>query len=158
MLSDLNERVKNNFIVKDGTELKLNDFGSELLELEITVQAGTAKQFGVMVGCSEDGREQTELYYDAFEKKLKCDATKSSIDLGRRNIESAPFELIKGEPLVLRVFVDKGIVEVYANDRQAIARSIYPKLGGTGVKLFAKGGDIKVLSVKAWEVMPSNPY
>ena len=153
-----NKRVKNNFTVQAGSELKLNDFGNELLELEITMQAGTAKQFGVMVGCSEDGREQTELYYDAFEKKLKCDATRSSIDLGHRNIESAPFELKKGEPLVLRVFVDKGIVEVYANDRQAIARSIYPKLGGTGVKLFAKGGDMKVLSVKAWEVMPSNPY
>jgi beta-fructofuranosidase len=73
-------------------------------------------------------------------------------------VESAPFELKKGEPLVLRVFVDKGIVEVYANDRQAIARGIYPKLGGTGVKLFAKGGTVKITSVKAWEIMPSNPY
>ncbi len=153
-----NERVKNNLTVNAGSELKLNGFGSELLELEITLQPGSATQAGVMVGCSEDGREQTALYYDASEKKLKCDATRSSIDLGRRNVESAPFELKKGEPLVLRVFVDKGIVEVYANDRQAIARGVYPKLGGTGVKIFAKGGDIKVTSVKAWEVMPSNPY
>ena len=153
-----NKRVKNNFIVKAESELKLNDFGDELLELEITMQPGTAKQFGVMVGCSQDGREQTALYYDAFGQKLNCDATKSSIDLGRRNIESAPFQLKKGEPLVLRVFVDKGIVEVFANDRQAIGRSIYPKLGGTGVKLFAKGSDVKILSIKAWELMPSNPY
>jgi len=58
----------------------------------------------------------------------------------------------------LRIFVDKSIVEVYANDRQAIARSIYPTLGGTGVKLFAKEGDVKVLSAKAWELMPSNSY
>ena len=60
--------------------------------------------------------------------------------------------------MVLRVFVDKSIVEVFANDRQAVARRVYPKLGGLGVKLFAKGGDVKVLSVKAWELMPSNPY
>lgn len=153
-----NERVRNNLIVKADSELELSDFGNELLELEITLQPGEATQFGVMVNCSEDGREQTVLYYDASKKELTCDATKSSIDLGRRNIERGPFALKKGEPLVLRVFIDRSIVEVYANDRQAIARRIYPRLGGTGVKLFAKGGDIEVTSIKAWEMMPSNPY
>jgi len=159
-LQDLrqNERVRNNLTIQSGLEIDLSDFGKELLELEITFQPGSATQVGVMVDCSTDGREQTLIYYDASEKKLKVDATHSSIDLGRRNIESAPFELKKGEPLVLRVFVDKSIVEVFANDRQAIARSVYPRLRGTGVKLFAKGGDVKVLSAKAWEVMPSNPY
>ncbi|GAI89789.1 unnamed protein product, partial [marine sediment metagenome] len=117
-----------------------------------------AKQFGILVNCSEDGREQTALYYDASGKQLTCDATRSGIDLGRRNIESGPFELKEDEPLVLRVFVDKSIVEVFANDRQAVARRIYPKLAGTGVRLFAKGGDVNILSVKAWELMPSNPY
>ena len=153
-----NERVKKNLTIKAGSELKLNDLGNALLELEITFQPGAATQVGVMTGCSDDSREQTVMYYDAAEKNLKFDATKSSIGFGRKNIESAPFELQKDEPLVLRVFVDKSIAEVFANDRQAIGRSIYPKLGGTGVKLFAKGGDVKVLSIKAWEIMPTNPY
>jgi beta-fructofuranosidase len=152
------ERIKNDFIINSDTEIELDEFGKELLELEIVMHPGEAEQCGVMVNCSKDGREQTALYYDASAKKLTCDATKSSIDMGRRNIESGPFELKKGEQLVLRIFVDKSIIEVYANDRQAIARSVYPKLGGTGVKLFAKGGDVKVISVKAWELMPSNPY
>ncbi len=154
----LNEQVKRNFTIKTDSELELKGYGKELLELEITLQRGNAKEIGVKVACSEDGREQTILYYDNSEKMLKVDATQSSIGFGRKNIESAPFELKKSEPLVLRVFVDKGIVEVYANDRQAIARSIYPKLGGTGVKLFAKGGNVKIESVKAWELTPSNPY
>jgi len=153
-----NPRVKNNLTIKSGAELKLDGFGDELLELEITLLPGTATQAGVMVNCSEDGREQTKIYYDANEKKLKFDGTLSSIDMGKRNIEIAPFELQKGEVLVLRVFIDKSIVEVFSNDRQAIGRSVYPKLGGTGIKLFSKGGDVKVISVKAWELMPSNPY
>jgi beta-fructofuranosidase len=111
-----------------------------------------------VVDCSDDQREQTSIAYDAAGKQLVFDAGKSSLDLGRRNIESAPFALKKGENLVLRVFVDKGIVEVFANDRQAIARSVYPRLGGTDVKLFAEGGDMKVLSVKAWELSAANPY
>jgi beta-fructofuranosidase len=152
------EQVKNNFIVKDGSEIKLDGFGHALLELEITIQPGTTTRAGIMVDCSGDQREQTSIAYDAAAKQLVFDARKSSLDLGRRNIESAPFALKKGENLVLRVFVDKGIVEVFANDRQAIARSVYPRLGGTGVKLFADGGDIKVLSVKAWELSAANPY
>jgi beta-fructofuranosidase len=153
-----NERSRNNLKIQSGLEMDISDFGKELLELEITFQSSKASQVGVMVDCSTDGREQTLIYYDASEKKLKVDATHSSIDLGRKNIESAPFEWKKGEPLVLRIFIDKSIIEVFANDRQAIARSVYPRLGGTGVKLFAKGGDVKVLSAKAWEIMPSNTY
>ena len=152
------EQARYDLTVKADSELELNELGKELLELEITIKPGKSSQYGVIVNSSEDGREQTRLYYDALKKELVFDATKSSIDLGRRNIERAPFELRGGEALKLRVFIDKSIVEVYANDKQAIARAVYPKLGGRGIALFAKGGDIKVSSIKAWEMMPSNPY
>ncbi|MAX04748.1 MAG: hypothetical protein CL883_05445 [Dehalococcoidia bacterium] len=159
-LANLRQEVlaKENFTINADSEMELDDFGKQLLELEITIETGQAQQTGVLVNYSQDGREKTALYYDATEKKLVIDATQSSINLGRRDIEGGPFELKKAEPLVLRVFVDKSIVEVFANDRQAVARRVYPKLGGLGVKLFAKGGDVKVLSVKAWELMPSNSY
>lgn len=152
----MNEKEKKNIALSGTSTL----FGkaNELLEMEITIQPGTAGQTGVVVGRSPDGREETVIYYDAVEKKLKLDATRSSLRYGRRNIESAPFELKKGENLVLNIFVDKGIVEVFANDRQAIARTVYPTLGGTGVQLFSKGGHSKVLSVKSWDLAPANPY
>ncbi|WP_138476673.1 glycoside hydrolase family 32 protein [Dyadobacter bucti] len=152
------EQIKKDFVIKDGTELALDGFGKELVELEITVAPGKAKTIGVMVGCSQDGREKTEIYYDAAGKTLNVNTAKSSLGYGRKVTESAPLELDAGEQLTLRVFVDKSIVEVFANDKQAIGRSVYPTLGGTGIKLFSKGGDAKIISVKSWEVMPSNPY
>ncbi len=151
-----NQKEKKNINVSGNTTLY--DKANELLELEITIQPGSSKQTGVVIGRSADGKEETVIYYDAAEKKLKVDATKSSLLYGRRNIESAPFELKKGENLVLNIYVDKGIVEVFANDRQAIARTIYPTLGGTGVQLFSKGGTAKVVSVKSWDLVASNPY
>jgi len=147
-----------NILVKSGTAFTLPEPGDELMELEITLLPGKASQAGVLVNCSSDNKEQTSIYYDGAAKKLIFDATRSSIDWGRRNIEAAPFELKKSEPLVLHVFVDKGIVEVFANDRQAIARTVYPKLKGRIVKLFANGADIHVSSVKAWKLAPSNPF
>jgi beta-fructofuranosidase len=57
------------------------------------------------------------------------------------------------------VFVDRSVVEVYANDRQAICRRVYPgRPDSLGVAVFATGGDARIASVKAWEMMPSNPY
>ncbi|MGI9545423.1 MAG: glycoside hydrolase family 32 protein [Cyclobacteriaceae bacterium] len=154
----INEKTADNLTIEGDTEMALDGFGHELLEMEVTIEPGSANQAGVMIGCSKDGREQTALVYDATEKQLKVDATRSSLDTGVRSVEAAPFELKAGEPLVLRIFVDRSVVEVYANDRQAIGRRIYPRLGGTDVKVFAKGGDAKVISVKRWEMMPSNPY
>ena len=139
-------------------EFTLEGFEETLLELEIKARIGDATQFGVMVACSDDGQEQTSIFYDAEEEQLTFDATKASLNYGVRNIEKAPFTLQQGEELTLRVFVDRSIIEVFANDRQAIGRRVYPSLHGRGVKLFAKGGDVEVISVKGWEVMPSNPY
>jgi beta-fructofuranosidase len=45
-----------------------------------------------------------------------------------------------GERLTLRVFVDKSVVEVFANNRQAIGRRVYPeRIDSLGVILFAEG-------------------
>ena len=62
------------------------------------------------------------------------------------------------ENLTLRVFIDNSIVEVFANERQAISRRVYPEKKGNGISLFPTGKDINVKSFKSWEIMPSNPY
>ena len=47
----------------------------------------------------------------------------------------------KGEDLTLRVFIDKNLVEVFANDRQAAAYAGKYVPENIGVSLFSKGGD-----------------
>ncbi len=110
----------------DGDTKTLDGVVGDSCELEITADsAAMAKQAGVKVRASADGEEETLLYYDAEAKQLMFDSTKSGVD-GRRTVERAPFELRDGEPMKLRVFVDKSIVEIYANDRQVICRRVYP--------------------------------
>ena len=82
----------------------------------------------------------------------------SGFDFGNKIIEEAPLKLKVKENLNLRVFIDNSIIEVFANDRQAICRRIYPEKKGNGLNLFSIGGDINVKSFKSWEIMPSNPY
>ena len=63
-----------------------------------------------------------------------------------------------GEPLRLRVLIDRSVVEVFANDRQAITRRIYPDAASNGVAAFAAGEGGRLTSLEIWDMMPSNPY
>ena len=123
------------------------------------LSAKDARQFGVKVCCSPDGEEQTLVYYDAAEKRLKVDTTKSSLAEGPKGVEAGPLELRADEPLKLRVFVDKSVVEVFANGRQAVMRRMYPSRDGErrrGDLLPRRLGHVDQL--EAWDMMPSNPY
>jgi beta-fructofuranosidase len=155
-----NGRKLNDLVVPADSELALEDIHGNSLELRVVMTAPDAGQFGVKVCCSPGGEEQTLIFYDSAEKKLKVDTTQSSLTEGTaRTIESGPLELPADEPLELRVFVDKSVVEVFANGRQAVMRRIYPsREDSQGVAVFSKGGPARVTTLEAWDVMPSNPY
>jgi sucrose-6-phosphate hydrolase SacC (GH32 family) len=150
---------KANLTVAADAESALEGIAGNSLELSLEMNAKDARQYGVKVCCSPMGEEQTLVYYDAVEKKLKVDTTKSSLAEGTRGVEAGPFTLQANEPLKLRVFVDKSVVEVFANGRQAVMRRVYPsRTDSVGVALFAYGGPATVTTLDAWELMPSNPY
>lgn len=147
------------FVVPAGKDLPVNGVAGNSLELKIEMESADASHFGVKVCASPNGKEKTSIFYDAEEKLLKVDTRRSGPDDTPKAVEAAPFELKPGERLKLRVFVDKSVVEVFANNRQAIARRIYPsRQDSVGVRLFSNGGDAQVRSLKAWKIRPSNPY
>lgn len=154
-----NGKKKTNLMVKADAALALEGVGGNGIELDLEMDAPDAKQFGIKICSSPGGEEQTLVYYDAIEKKLKVDTTRSSLTEGPKSVEAGPFELKADEPLKLRVFVDKSVVEVFANGRQAVMRRIYPsRPDSVGVELFSNGGPARVATLEAWDMMPSNPY
>ena len=71
--------------------------------------------------------------------------------------ESAPIVLEDGEPLRLRVFVDRSIVEIFVNDQQCIAARVYPgRDDSVGVSSRAQGSSATLKSLDAWQM--SNIY
>lgn len=149
-----------NLTVKADADQVLDGITGQSLELDLTTTVKDATQFGLKVCCSPGGEEQTLIYYHAVEKKLKVDTSKSSLRAGPKTVEAGSFELKANEPLKLRVFVDKSVVEVFANDgRQAVMRRIYPsRKDSIGVRLFSNGGPASVAKIETWDRMPSNPY
>jgi len=152
------EQSWNDIKLDAGQTKALQNVIGDSCELEINITSATAKHYGVKVRTSSAGEEETLLFYDAEKKELVFDSTKSGKD-GRMVVEAAPFVLAPNEPLQLRVFIDKSIIEIFANDRQVLSRRVYPsRKDALGIVLFAEGGQAIIKGVKAWEMMPSNPY
>ena len=112
-------------------------------------------QAGFRVRVGDDG-SHTDIYYDRTAEMLVMDTTQS----GGESVavkEEMPLTLDKDEPLMLDIFVDHSVIEVYANERQAICRDIFPTdpEKATGVSVIGDHHDLTQLD--AWELFPSNP-
>ena len=167
-----NPRTRQNIDVAADADIKLDDINGDNLELAVEMQPNGAKEFGVTVRCSADGAEQTLIICEPSANKLKIDISKSTLDEEIRKryncyrgrgapvkAQEAPFELRDGESLKLRIFVDRSVLEVFANGRQCITQRIHPTCSDSlGVALFSRGGGAKVISLEAWEMAPANSY
>jgi len=139
-----------------------------VLEVEVELSGEGAGEYGIKVCCAAEGQAETAIGYDAGEGKLKIDTSrsgpnrkkaKSVIGTATGEVEAAPLKLAGGEPIKLRIFVDRCLVEVFAEGgRQALSRVVYPPAGATGLRLYAKGGPARARQVRVWDLMPTNPY
>ena len=148
---------KEDFLLPAGTDVAVDDVHGNSLELSVDMESTEDSAFGVKVCVSPDGHEETSVFYDAREKLLKVDTRRSGPLDTPKAVEAGPLELKQGERLKLRVFVDRSVVEVFANGRQAVARRIYPaRRDSVGVRLFSKGGQAHVHTFEAWRIAPAN--
>lgn len=90
-----------------------------------------------------------------FNSLLTIESSFSSIlpDVLSRAPETAPIMLKDDENLKLRIFIDKSVVEVFANGKQCVAMRVYPGLKESiGVSLRSQGKDAELVSLDAWQM------
>jgi beta-fructofuranosidase len=135
-----NKKQEKDNVIKSNTAHTVKKMAGDTLELEVTFSNPTANEFGVKVLCAKDGSGGFTIASGKASKVLTVGYIKP------------PFELKKGEDLTLRIFIDKSMIEVFANDRQAaVAWHEYdPK--DISVSLFSQGGDLKVKSITSWKM------
>ena len=151
----------NEEIVLDGVE-------GSAIELYAEIEPQGAREVCLSVLRSSDGSEHTDIKFlrhglmprmrersQYEEDALVMDTPRSSLlpDVLSRAPEVAPIELGEGEPLKLRVFIDKSVVEVFANGRQCLALRVYPSLkDSVGVSVRSQGRDATLRSLEAWQM------
>jgi len=86
---------------------------------------------------------------------ITIDSSYSSLlpDVRSRAPETAPVVIDRDEPLELRVFVDRSVVEVFVNGKQCVAVRVYPgREDSVGVSLRSQGQDAVLKSLDAWQM------
>jgi len=170
----VNQMEEQPFTVDGGQSVLLNTITGNMMEMDITIDAGQAKRFGVKLFSSKDGVEQTPVVIDRTKNLLQVDMQKSGINHPvyeefamafaspdpKHNpvilTEDAPFSLKPGEKVHLRIFLDKSMLEVFANGRQCITQVIYPtQQDAVHVQVFTEDLPIWVESLKAWKLFPA---
>ena len=148
------------------------------LEIALELQGSNSSPYGVKVFCSPDGREETVIKYDPQSKELVIDFIRSSVkapvemidycldymgpevpNKGTVTEQRAPFELKVGEKLRLNIFIDKSVIEVFANDRQCMTQVVYPELvESSEVRVFSGNDALTVENLKIWKMGETNIY
>ena len=76
-----------------------------------------------------------------------------SSEVASRTPEIGPLYLKDSEPLRLRVFIDRSIIEVFANGRQCLTLRAYPtRQDSTGVSVFARGSEASLVLLHAYQM------
>ena len=158
-------------------EIAVDDIQGDCLELKTRIVPAGAREIGIRIRRSPDVSEQTGIVFDAVAQKLRIDVSRSTLDRDMRypyycnqaalarlpdeehfvTAQEAPFEPAADEAIDLHIFLDRSIVEVFANNRQCITQRIYPiQPESTGVALFSRGRLAAVPSLHAWHLAPSH--
>ena len=132
--------TEENVIIPADTIHRLRGITGDTLELKITLQPGSAKRCGVQVYCDPQGRNGFPITFDPAAKTLGMGETK------------IPLALHPGEDLELRVFLDKSIIEVFANGRLAALAPYRYDPEGLGISLLSEGGSVLARKVSAWKL------
>lgn len=137
--------------------IRLTDLRSDLLEIKAVVDPGDAMMVGLRFPRMPDLEEQTFVLYDCRNGGLSIDRSVSSLDPHVNSDECrCDFHLAEGEFLDLRVFLDRSVIEVYANGRACLTARIYPTLPeGTGPEFLSMFGASTVRSLDVWELRPA---
>jgi beta-fructofuranosidase len=144
------------------------------LEISLVLEPKNAAMVELLVLRSPGGEEQTRIAFyprrgyrswerhDGWERWIETSDSLISVDTSRssqlpdvecRAPETAPVWVAPDEPLELRVFVDRSVVEVFVNGRQAVAVRVYPgRDDSTGVAVRAQGQDARLVSLDAWQM------
>ncbi|MGC4193166.1 MAG: glycoside hydrolase family 32 protein [Thermomicrobiales bacterium] len=135
-------------IANDGT---VTTFAGDAIELLATFD-GASDPVGLTVRQDRSTGERISITVDPTKGELVLDTTNGSTDpaaFGMRAVERVA--LRPGEAIVLRIFVDRSVVEIFLNDRIAISDRVYPlSEAATGLAVTGKG---HLQSLDAWSMM-----
>ncbi len=131
----------------------LSDIKGDALEIMATFERKetTAQRFGVHLRMSDDAKEKTTIYYEPASDTFGVEGNYARRD---GSPDKAPAGLGKDEPITMRIFLDRSVLEVYVNGRP-ITERLYPSPDSQSLDVFAEGGNVRLESIDVWQMKSS---
>jgi len=144
-------------------ELEIDPKGAQMLELKVLRSPGQEeftriafyKNRGFRDWRRYGGWGETRKFKEATDSVIVLDNSRSSElpDALSRPPEAAPMYISPDEPLCLRIFIDRSVVEVFANGRQCVALRVYPgREDSLGVSIRSQGASAELKALDAWQM------
>lgn len=135
----------------------------DMVEIIVEFATGDWCEAGLIVRASADLQEQTRIVCNRAAGTLCIDRSRASLDPSVHQhvyrtepiakSTGGPFVLQADEPLKLRVFVDRSIIEVFANSRMVLTSRVYPTRNDcVHVGSFGARGTVRI-----WQMQPIWP-
>ncbi|KAF6568230.1 GH32 C-terminal domain-containing protein [Paenibacillus polymyxa] len=135
------------------TNVQLRNVHGDMLEIQLELEPGSAKKFGIKVRCTPNGEEETLLYYDWNQALLMVDRSKTTLHPGEKcgGIQGGKLELL-GENLKLHIYLDRSMVEAYASGLKSLTTRVYPsRMDALGLEIWGDGEPF-VKSLDIWDM------
>jgi beta-fructofuranosidase len=131
----------------------------DCLEVEAVFEPEPGAVFGLAfrraadASGAEGGADETRLVYDARHGRLEIEASPSSLAAGLKpGLDWAPVALEDGR-LRLRAFLDRSMLEVFANDAICLCARHYPaRPDSLGLAAFCRAGRARLASLDVWDI------
>jgi beta-fructofuranosidase len=133
------------------------DLSGAAIEIEAEIALDDAEAVELSVFETPDRAEHTPIRYTR-DGTLSIDRTPSSRDprafADTQSMAVPPYD----EALSVRVFLDRSVIEIYANGRHCLTSRVYPtRDDAVGVTARAEGGRAEIASLSAWELGEAMP-
>ena len=139
-------RAENNTlpaIALNNRSVSLSDrVSGDCLEFDAEFAAESATSMGLRGRCAPGGKAGLEIAFSPASGELSVGTARTSVSLGKT--------------IRLHGFLDKRVVEVYANDGEAaIFTTTDAGPDSIGVEAFAAGGNARLVSLRSWSLKPA---
>ena len=130
----------------------LKDVKGDMLEISVELEAAGADKYGIKVRRSPDGQEETLLFYDETAQTYNVDRNKTTLSPDASKGSNGGSLELKGDTLKLHIYIDRSMIEAYANGLKSITTRAYPtRFDALGLQIWGNG-DVMVKSMQVWEM------
>lgn len=137
--------------LRPGEETPVGGLVGDRWELIVEMCPQDAEQCGIRLYHTGDEGQVTSIFFRS-ERQMVIDRTYSSrYEEATRDVRSALLALREEELSRLHLYVDRSVIELYANGHLCLTSRVYPQgMGSYQPRLFAEGGTVRLRRVEGW--------